>query len=157
MARTKQIPFRRRAVAYGPPTYREYQQEFKRKYRREVVTAVKQKRKQTKTPKPRRYRPGTVALREIRRYQRSTENLIPKKPFMKLVKEILLDVPYENPVGYYNMRMQSSALLALQEASESFITHLFEDANLCAIHANRVTVMPKDMYLSARLSGIDPT
>jgi histone H3 len=86
--------------------------------------------------KPRRYRPGTVALREIRRYQKSTDLLIRKLPFQRLVREIAQQVRE-------NTRFQGSAVLALQEASEAYLVGLFEDTNLCAIHAKRVTIMPK--------------
>ena len=78
--------------------------------------------------KPHRYRPGTVALREIRRYQKSTELLIRKLPFQRLVREIAQDFKME-------LRFQSAAIMALQEASEAYLVGLFEDSNLCAIHA----------------------
>jgi histone H3 len=98
--------------------------------------------------KPHRYRPGTVALREIRRYQKSTELLIRKLPFQRLVREIL------NPGFICGMdRIQASALMALQEASEAYLAGLFEDANLCAIHARRVTIFPKDIQLARRIRG----
>jgi histone H3 len=99
--------------------------------------------------KPRRYRPGTVALKEIRKYQRSADLLIRKIPFQRLVREIAQDVPTTIP----NLRFQSSAILALQEASEAYLVGLFEDTNLCAIHAKRVTIMPKDMQLARRIRG----
>ncbi|XP_031996557.2 uncharacterized protein LOC116459905 [Hylobates moloch] len=79
--------------------------------------------------KPHRYRPGTVALREIRRYQKSTELLIRKLPFQRLVREIAQDFKTD-------LRFQSSAVMALQEACEAYLVGLFEDTNLCAIHAN---------------------
>lgn len=91
--------------------------------------------------KPHKYRPGTVALREIRRYQKTTDLLIRKLPFQRLVREIAQDYKTD-------LRFQSDALFALQEAAEAYLTHLFEDANLCAIHAKRVTIMPKDMQLA---------
>ena len=96
--------------------------------------------------KPHRYRPGTVALREIRKYQKSTELLIRKLPFQRLVREVAQE--YKS-----DLRFQSSAVLALQEASESYLVSLFEDTNLCAIHAKRVTIMPKDMQLARRIRG----
>ena len=96
--------------------------------------------------KPHRFRPGTVALREIRKYQKSTELLIRKLPFQRLVKEIAQDFKAD-------LRFQSNALEALQEACEDYLVHLFEDTNLCAIHAKRVTVMPRDMQLARRLRG----
>jgi histone H3 len=86
--------------------------------------------------KPHRYRPGTVALREIRRYQKSTDLLIRKLPFQRLVREIAQDFKSD-------LRFQGSAVLALQEAAEAYLVGLFEDTNLCAIHAKRVTIMPK--------------
>ena len=96
--------------------------------------------------KSHRFRPGTVALREIRRFQKSTELLIRKLPFQRLVREIASE--YRN-----ELRFQSSAVLALQEASEAYMVGLFEDTNLCAIHAKRVTIMPKDMQLARRIRG----
>jgi len=96
--------------------------------------------------KPHRFRPGTVALREIRKYQKSTELLIRKLPFQRLVREIAQEFKTD-------LRFQSSAVLALQEASESYLVGLFEDTNLCAIHAKRVTIMPKDMQLARRIRG----
>ena len=99
--------------------------------------------------KPLRYRPGTVALREIRRYQGSTDLLIRKLPFQPLVREIAQDSRF----GWLELRFLGSALLALQEASEAYLIGLFEDTNLCAIHAKRVTIMPKDIQLARRMRG----
>ena len=96
--------------------------------------------------KPHRFRPGTVALREIRRYQKSTELLIRKLPFQRLVREIAQDYKTD-------LRFQSTAVAALQEASEAYLVSLFEDTNLCAIHAKRVTIMPKDIQLARRIRG----
>ena len=97
--------------------------------------------------KPHRYRPGTVALHEIRRYQKSTELLIRKLPFQRLVREIAQDL------GKINIRFQSRAIMALQEASEAYLVGLLEDSNLCAVHAKRVTIMPKDIQLARRIRG----
>ena len=100
--------------------------------------------------KPHRYRPGTVALREIRKYQgrgkHATELLIRKLPFQRLVREIAQDFKTD-------LRFQSSAVLALQEACEAYLVGLFEDTNLCAIHAKRVTIMAKDIQLARRIRG----
>ena len=96
--------------------------------------------------KPHRYRPWTVALREIRRYQKSTELLIRKLPFQCLVREIAQDFKTE-------LRFQLAAIMALQEASEAYLVGLFKDSNLCAIHAKRVTIMPKDIQLARRICG----
>ena len=97
--------------------------------------------------KPHRYRPGTVALREIRRYQKSTDLLIRKLPFQRLVREIV----QQNHGSLY--RFQSTALLALQEASEDFLIHMFSQVNDIAIHGKRVTIKPKDVQLWKRITG----
>ena len=94
----------------------------------------------------RRFRPGTVALREIRRYQKSTELLMRKLPFQRLVREIAGD--FKN-----DLRFQATAIVALQEATEAYMVSLFEDTNLAAIHAKRVTIMGKDIALAKRLRG----
>jgi histone H3 len=94
----------------------------------------------------RRYRPGTVALREIRQYQKSTDLLIRKLPFQRLVREISQD-------RRADLKFQTDALLCLHEAAEAFLVGLLRDANLCAIHAKRVTVMPKDMQLARKIRG----
>jgi len=124
--------------------------------------------------KKRRYKPGTLALKEIRRYQKSTDLLLLKLPFSRLVSGPL-DMPrsFEEPIiaDYIPeiqvrevalsmsttgeiLRWQSQAIMALQEAAEAFLVHLFEDTNLCAIHAKRVTIMQKDMQLARRIRGV---
>ena len=112
------------------------------------ILAVKQARKPNNEPvrQPHRFRPGTLALKEIRRYQKSTELLIKKLPFQRLVREISQDFKTE-------MRFQSAALSALQEAAEAYLVGLFEDTNLCTIHAKRVTIMPRDIQLARRIRG----
>ncbi|GFZ50100.1 Histone H3.2 [Saitozyma sp. JCM 24511] len=119
--------------------------------RKQLATKAAKKSKSGPAPaggvkKPHRYRPGTVALREIRRYQKSTELLIRKLPFQRLVREIAQDFKTD-------LRFQSSAVMALQEASEAYLVSLFEDTNLAAIHAKRVTIQPKDLQLARRLRG----
>ncbi len=96
--------------------------------------------------KPHRYPPGTVALRKIRRYQKNTDLLIRKAPFQRLVREIVCALKSD-------LRMQSTALLALQEAAEDYLIGLFHDTNECALHAKRVTIMPKDMQLAKHIRG----
>ena len=96
--------------------------------------------------RPRRYRPGTLALREIRKFQKTTDLLIKKLPFQRLVREIATN--YKS-----DLRFQTQAILALQEACEAYMVNLFQDTNLCAIHAKRVTIMPKDMMLARRIRG----
>ncbi len=96
--------------------------------------------------KPHRFKPGTVALREIRKYQKSTELLIKKAPFQRLVREIANECKTE-------LRFQMEAVFALQEAAEAYLINLMEDTNLCAIHAKRVTIMGKDMALARRIRG----
>ena len=100
-----------------------------------------------------RFRPGTVALKEIRRYQRSTELLIQKLPFQRLVREIAndRDVVPGHMIG--KISFQTDAIKALQESCEAYLVGLFEDTNLCAIHAKRVTIMPKDIQLARRIRG----
>ena len=93
-----------------------------------------------------RWRPGTVALREVRKLQKSTEALVAKAPFARLVREIA----ESHKAG---LRFQASAVAAIQEATESFVVSLLSDANLSAVHANRVTAMPRDLQLVRRLRG----
>ena len=99
--------------------------------------------------KPHRYRPGTVALREIRRFQKTTDVLIRKAPFQRLVREIA----YKLFPNRSDLRFQSIAVLALQEAAEAYVVGLMEDTNLAAMHAKRVTIMPRDMILARRIRG----
>lgn len=99
-----------------------------------------------KSRRAHRYRPGTVALREIRTYQKSSELLIKKLPFQKLVREIAHEYAQ-------NLRFQASAVLAIQESAEAYLIGLFEDTNECAMHAKRITIMPKDMQLARRIRG----
>ena len=93
-----------------------------------------------------RFHPGTVALREIRRYQKGTELLLRKLPFQRLIREVAT-------AHKEGLRFQSSAVAAIQEATESYIISLLSDTNLCAIHSRRVTIMPKDVHLARRLRG----
>ena len=136
MARTKQTA--RKSIACKAPMKRLVTKAAKRSA--PTAAAVK---------KPHRYRPGTVALLDIRKYQKTTELLIRKLPFQRLVRLVSDDMRKE-------IRFQSSALLALQEATEAYMVGLFEDTNLCAIHAKRVTIMPKDIQLARRIRGERP-
>lgn len=101
---------------------------------------------QTAMKKLHRYRPGTVALREIRKYQKTTEPLIPRAPFKRLVKEVARDISPQ-------IRFQQHALAALQEATEAYLVSLFEDTQLLAIHARRQTIKPADIQLARRIRG----
>ena len=94
----------------------------------------------------RRYKPGTVALREIKRYQQSMSMMLPRASFQRLVRSITGAIDPD-------LRFQSQSLLALQEAAEAYIVSLFEDTNLCAIHAKRNTIQKKDMELARRIRG----
>lgn len=89
-----------------------------------------------------------MALKEIRRYQKGTELLIRKLPFQRLVKGIVQEMSCSE-----RMRMQTAAVSTLQEAAESFLVGLFEDTNLCAMHAKRVTIRPTDVQLARRIRG----
>ena len=100
-----------------------------------------------------RYRPGTVALKQIRQYQKTTELLIRKLPFQRLVWEIASDQEIITSPLCGKVRFQSAAVMALQEATEAYLVGLFKDTNLCAIHAKRVTIMPKDIQLARRICG----
>ena len=134
MARTKQTA--RKSTAQKVPRKQLVAQKIARKSA-PVTTGVK---------KPHRFKPGTVALREIRKYQKSTDLLIRKLPFQRMVREIAHEWKQE-------LRFQSSAVLALQEAAEAYLVSLFEDTNLCAIHAKRVTIMTRDLQLAKRIRG----
>ena len=96
--------------------------------------------------KPHKFRPGTVAIREIRRYQKSSNLLCRKAPFQRLVREVASDFKSD-------LRFQSTAIAALQEASEAYLVGLFEDTNLLAVHAKRVTITPRDLQLARRIRG----
>jgi histone H3 len=135
MARTKQTA--RKSTGGKAPIYQQLHLKTKR-----LADGCKGSKKK----KPHRYRPGTVALREIRKYQKSTDLLIRRLPFQRLVREIAEEFKSE-------LRFQSSAILALQEAAEAYLVSVFEDTNLCCIHARRVTIMPKDLQLALRIRG----
>lgn len=102
-----------------------------------------------KQPKPKRAKPGTHALQEIRQYQRSTHLLLRKAPFARLVRELVVA---KHPHGEM-YRWQKAAIECLQEAAEAYLVCLLSDANLCALHAKRVTLMPRDIALIKRLRG----
>ena len=107
---------------------------------------IHEARMQGRQVKPHRYRAGTVALQDIRHFQKTSALLIRKLAFQRLVREIAQDFKTD-------LRFQSAAILCLQEAVEAYLVRLFDDANLCAIHARRVTIMPKDILLSRRIWG----
>ena len=113
---------------------------------RSVKSIVEARAGVQKSERRHRFRPGTVVLREIRRYQRSTELLIRKLPFRRLVREIAQDFKTD-------LRFQEAALMAFQEAAEAYLVGLFEAMNLCAIHTRRVTIMPKDIQLARQIRG----
>ena len=97
-----------------------------------------------------------MALHEICKYQQSTESLIRRTPFNKLIKEISQEyrICPEGPgTPSVQVHFQSTALAALQEVAENFLVGLFEDVNLLAVHAKRVTVMPRDIRLALRIRG----
>jgi len=91
--------------------------------------------------RPHKYRPGTVALREIKKYQKSTELLLRKLPFQRLVREIAQDFVSD-------LRFQATAMTVLQEAAEAYLVQLFENAQSCAVHGKRITIQPKDINLT---------
>ena len=121
----------------------------KHKMYTEAATVAIQAVTTTTTTSSKKYRPGEKALREIRKYQKGTELLIRKLPFQRLVR----DIAEELNIIQGGVRFQSSAILALQEASEAYLVGLFEDTNMCAIHRKAVTITPKDMTLARRIRG----
>lgn len=136
MARSKPIPKHKPVL---PPS--------------EWTKLPKQKPMLGSVKKPRRYRPGIAALREIRSLQKTTNLLIPKLPFQRLVRDILHATPSSGYSCFNEWRLQGSALLALQEASEAYLIGLFEDAQMLACHAKRVEIRAKDLKLARRLRG----
>ena len=149
---------RKKSIAYPPidrklpPLYISRPKERTELGHRVLDWTAEQKRKihearmQGRRIKPHRYRAGTVALKDIRHYQGSTALLIRKLPFQWVVREIAQDIKTD-------LRFQSAAILCLQEATEAYLVSLLEDSNLCAIHARRVTIMPKDIQLARRIRG----
>eukprot|EP00405_Crypthecodinium_cohnii_P022013 CAMPEP_0206477500 /NCGR_PEP_ID=MMETSP0324_2-20121206/35418_1 /ASSEMBLY_ACC=CAM_ASM_000836 /TAXON_ID=2866 /ORGANISM="Crypthecodinium cohnii, Strain Seligo" /LENGTH=166 /DNA_ID=CAMNT_0053953473 /DNA_START=68 /DNA_END=568 /DNA_ORIENTATION=- len=87
-----------------------------------------------------------TAMEEIRKLQKSSDFMVRKLPFQRLVREVTRTINED-------LRFQASAIEALQEASESYLVSLFEDSNLCAVHGKRVTVMARDLALAQRLRG----
>ena len=136
MARTKKTPRNRPAGRKRP----------RKQFQQKTVLAKKTAPASKKFRNPRRHKPGALVIRQIRKYQTSTDLLIRKLPFQRLVREIACDVKPE-------IRFQSSALMALQEASEAYLVGLLEDTNMCAVHAKRVTIMSKDLLLARRIRG----
>lgn len=98
-----------------------------------------------------RYRPGTVALREIRKYQKEVKILFRKLPMQRLYRDVLKDMKdaLGNPVS--GLRLQGQALRNLDEIVQSYIVSRYEAGNLCTIHAKRVTLMKKDLDLIEKL------
>ncbi|XWS52477.1 hypothetical protein CRYUN_Cryun11dG0073900 [Craigia yunnanensis] len=131
MARTKQIA--RKSMKGKAP-----RKQLATKAARKLAPATRE------VKKLHRFRLEIVALREIRKYQKSTELLIQKLPFQRLVREIAQDFKTD-------LRFQNSTVVAHQEAIEAYLVGLFEDTNLCTIHAKRVTIMPKDIQLAKRI------
>ena len=135
-----------------PPLYISRPKERTELGHRVLDWTAEQKRKiheawmQGRQIKPHRYRAGTVVLKDIRHYQGSTALLIRKLPFQRVVREIAQDIKTD-------LRFQTAAILCLQEATEAYLVGLLDDANLCAIHTRRVTIMPKDIQLARRIRG----
>jgi len=136
MVRTKHRPLRVGTSAKVP------RKQLANKLHRKTIGTVAGEIKKKK----RRYRPGVRALMEIRQFQKTTNLLIRRAPFQRLVRELAQNI-------FADIRFQATAIEALQEASEAYLVGLFEDTNLCAIHAKRVTIMPKDMQLARRIRG----
>ena len=133
MARTKQLP--RKSTGGKAPV-----KQLK------IISSRKSAPATGGVKKPHMYGPGTVARREVGKYQKSTELLTRKLPFQRLVREIAQNLKTD-------LRFQNSTVNALQEAAEAYLVGLFEDTNLCAIHAKRLTIIPKDILLARRIRG----
>lgn len=116
-----------------------------------IMTASFKKNMENETPSKRKYKPGTVAIREIRKYQKSHHLLLRKLPFQRLVREIAQGLPC---LLSMDVRFQASAMRALQEASEAFLVENMENANLCALHANRVGIKPTDLILQQKIRRV---
>ena len=142
MAKTKFVPLKNAAAAKGGP----HAAIHIGGARKALPTGKAKKPATGGVKKPHRYRPGTVALREIRFFQKSTKVLLRKLPFKRLCQEVAEEFRKD-------LRFQPNAILALQEASEAYLVGVFEDSNLEAIHAKRVTIQPKDIVLARRIRG----
>ncbi|KIH45993.1 core histone H2A/H2B/H3/H4 [Ancylostoma duodenale] len=150
MVRTKQIA----PTSKRPPTAIKRQiipLNRRLETKRKLHSGEKAKEKTGTIAVKRRAKPGVKALRDIRHLQRTTELLIPRLSFQRVVREITNKICAKREID--DLRWQSNGLLALQEAAEVYLTCMFEDSNLAAIHARRVTIMPKDMHLVRRLRG----
>ena len=146
MARTKQTA--RKCTAGKAPRFQLATKSARESQRKELMKKIK----------PYKYRPGTVSLREIRRIQKTTDTLIPKISFGRVAKEVAQDMAEEihkdhGQLSKDNVRFQTTGLAAVHEAAEAFIVNQMEETNLCAIHAKRVTIQPKDMDLALKIGG----
>ena len=101
------------------------------------------KEREEKTKKTRQ---GLKALKEIKKYQSSTEMLIRRLSFQRVVKEIVQKIQED-------LRLWSTAILVLQEVGDMVLLGLLEQSNLCMLHARRVTIMPKDVQLARHIRG----
>ena len=140
MARTKQTARQSNHGHMAPP-----KRVADKAARKIPISNVKEKKHRTRV--------GVQALKEICKYQKNGDLLIKKRPFQRLVREMVVDIPQFSNQNY---RFQSSAIMALQEASEAYLVSMFENTNLCAIHAKRITIMPRDMQLARRIRGERP-
>ncbi len=137
-ARRESVPNRRRRVSGETPPRRA----GKKRPRFSAGSAEGEGRRR------RRFRPGTRVLMEIRKLQQTTHTLVPRIHFSRVIRDVAMSV-----TGGENIRWASEALEAIQTATEAYLVGLFEDANLCAIHAKRVTIMVKDIFLARRIRG----
>ncbi|XP_053577967.1 histone H3-like centromeric protein A [Bombina bombina] len=148
--RPERSPSRRKSRTPKKVTVPQPPRTSPRRQRQEEGRAGGETSRRASTTRRHRYRPGTRALMEIRKYQKSTELLLRKAPFSRLVREVCM--VYTHGLSY---SWQSMALMALQEAAEAFLVRLFEDAYLCSIHAKRVTLYVQDIQLARRIRGIN--
>ena len=141
------------SVSVSPPRRRKHKKSKKRSRReKELAKEINSKLdslQEHKDATRAASKPSDLALYEIRKYQRSTDLLISKLPFARLVKEVAESFTSDDSELHWN----SHAILALQEASEAYLVGLLDHANLLAIHAKRVTLMKKDVQLARRIRG----
>ncbi|XP_073495690.1 histone H3-like centromeric protein A [Phyllobates terribilis] len=146
---TSQAPQNRRPSTSQSPQNRRPSTSQSPQSRRPSTSQSSPGKRTKKTTKRNRYRPGKRALMEIRKYQRSTELLLRKAPFARLVREVCMEYSRGMPYSW-----QSTAIMALQESAEAFLVRLLEDSYLCSLHAKRVTLYVKDIQLARKIRGI---
>lgn len=141
MARTKALATKANKAKKDVPEKKDLKKKAKTQTQKDKTQGT-----QGEGSKKMRKRPGAMALREIRKYQRSTDTVIRRLGFQRLVRDIAQQIVPE-------AKFQQSSLKVIQECTEMYLCRLFEDSQLCTLHAKRVTVFVKDMALAKRIRG----